>query len=363
MKLTSVHGVRIGGLCACVPSFEVDNMDLGATLFGERIADVIKATGIHTRRVCPSGSGITALDLSISAARTLFSIHSLSPIDIGGILFVSQTPDYDIPNNSSVAAHLLGLPKSVAAVDSSFGCSGYVYGLWLGSLMARSLSAPVLLLDGETHSYLTSPYDRATALLFGDAGSATILLPEGSSVWHFGFFTDGSGRDALFIPEGRSRNLFNESSLRYKTWTDGGVRRPINIFMDGMAVFNFVVRNVPQCLATLMRESGVTVDRIDRLLLHQANLFMMKQVAKQLDIPQEKMPVSLDRFGNSSSATIPVTISAEMASDITDNCCNALMAGFGAGLSIAVAALDLGPCVCPGIIEYSDSTEDKQEAL
>lgn len=352
MRFATVEGVAIGGICACVPSFTVDNAVFGAALFGGEIEGTIKATGVRTRRVCPVDSGITALDLSVAAARRLLESVSIPASEIGGVVFVTQTPDHDIPNNSSRAAYLLEISESCAAVDTSFGCSGYIYGLWIAGLMARSVGAPILLLDGETHSYFTSPKDRSTALLFGDAGSATLVVPEGAGKWHFGFMTDGSRYDALIVPEGRSRSLFNEHSLEYRTWPDGGVRRPVDIAMNGMAVFNFVVRNVPGCMASLMEKFDVAADEVELLLLHQANLYMMKQVAKKIKIPLEKMPVSLDRFGNSSSATIPVTICSELQQSVAGKKHKALAAGFGAGLSIAAVLMDLGPCVCPGIIEY-----------
>ncbi len=352
MRFSTVKGVALKGICACVPSNTVDNSIFGAELFGDEIENTIKATGIKTRRVCLPGSGTTALDLSVAAAKKLLEHSPLASSGIGGVLFVTQTPDHDIPNNSSAAAHLLGLPKDCVAVDTAFGCSGYVYGLWLGALMASSIAAPILLLDGETHSYFTSPKDRATALLFGDAGTATLLVPEGQEEWHFGFMTDGSQRDVLVVPEGRSRSLFNEHSLEYRTWPDGGVRRPVDIAMDGMAVFNFVVRNVPGCLAELLDKFNATADGLDLLLLHQANLYMMKQVAKKLKIPLEKMPVSLDRFGNSSSATIPVTLCSELQQEIAGKTHRVLASGFGAGLSVSTVLMNLGPCVCPGIIEY-----------
>jgi len=257
-----------------------------------------------------------------------------------------------MPNNASHAAHLLGLPTACVATDTSLACSGYVYGLWLAAIMAQSIRAPLLLLAGENHSYSTSPHDRSTALLFGDAGTATLLVPEGNSEWHFGFLTDGTQREALIIPEGRARRPFNEHSLEYSAWPDGGVRRPVDIRMDGMAVFNFVVRNVPECLTSLLEKHGAVSDSLDFLLLHQANLYMMKQVAKKLSVPPEKVPVSLDRYGNSSSATIPVTICSELQKNVAGKSHRVMAAGFGAGLSIAVALMDLGPCVCPAVVEY-----------
>jgi len=355
MIFSSVKGVNLSGVCACVPANAVDNAVFGAELFGDEVENAVKATGVRTRRTCPPGSGITALDLSVKAASTLLKNHAVNPSDIGGVLFVTQTPDHDMPNNASHAAHLLGLSTACVATDTSLACSGYVYGLWLGALMALSIQAPLLLLAGENHSYSTSPRDRGTALLFGDAGTATLLVPEGDLEWHFGFMTDGSLREALIIPEGRARLPFNEKSLEYSTWQDGGVRRPIDISMDGMAVFNFVVRNVPGCVASLMEKHGATPESLDFLLLHQANLYMMKQVAKKLKFPLDKVPVSLDRYGNSSSATIPVTICSELQKDVTVKSHRVTAAGFGAGLSIATALIDLGPCVCPGVVEYDQA--------
>jgi len=360
VKFSSVKGVSFGGVCACVPAHSVDNAEFGRELFGDDIENAIKATGIRTRRVCPPDGGITALDLSVKAAKTLLENHPIAASDIGGVLFVTQTPDHDMPNNASYAAHLLDLPTDCVATDMSLACSGYVYGLWIAALMALSIQAPLLLLAGENHSYSTSPYDRSTALLFGDAGTATLLVPEGDSEWHFAFLTDGSQREALIIPEGRARRPFNERSLEYSTWPDGGVRRPIDIRMDGMAVFNFVVRNVPGCLASLLEKHGSASNSLDYLLLHQANLYMMKQVAKKLKVPLEKMPVSLDRYGNSSSATIPVTICSELQKNVTVRSHRIMAAGFGAGLSISAALMDLGPCVCPGVVEYLSAAPKKE---
>lgn len=355
MKSCILEGIRIDGICACVPSYTVDNATFGAELFGDRIEDTLKVIGVQTRRICPPGSGITSLDLCMEAAKKLLEHHTFSSSDLGGVLFVTQTPDHDMPNNSSRAAHLLGLPKNCSAVDTNFGCSGYVYGLWLAGLMARSLDAPVLLMDGDTQSNCTSPRDRATALLFGDAGSATLLVPDKKAKpWHFGFLTDGSQQKVLMIPAGRARQPFDEYSLEYREWPDGGVRRPIDIRMDGMAVFNFVVRNVPPVLTEVLKNAGVPADAVDRLLLHQANLFMIEQVAKQIGISRDKMPVSLDRYGNSSSATLPVTICSELAGELQTERKRTLLAGFGAGLSIAAASIEMGPCICPGLLEYPE---------
>lgn len=242
---------------------------------------------------------------------------------------------------------------SVAAFDINLACSGYIYGLWTASLTAKSLNKPVLLLDGDTHSHFASPKDKATAVLFGDAGTATIVEPcEGAAEWTFAFETDGSQRDALIIPEGGYRNRVNAGSAEYREYPDGGTRRAIDMKMDGMGVFNFVVRSVPKSLEYLMNETETAPDDYDILALHQANLFMVRQVARKMKFPMKKVPTTIQKYGNSSSATIPVTLASELHERISSEKLKVLASGFGAGLSLASVSMEIGPCCCPGVIEY-----------
>lgn len=350
--LAEVDNVRVAGISAAVPSRIIDNAVFGIELYGEEIEGVIKTTGVRERRTSPEGS-VTSLDLCVKAAESLRDTGNIDFNTLGGVVCVTQTPDCLLPNNSTYAQHQLGLPVSTAAFDVNLACSGYIYGLWLASISARSLNKPVLLLDGDTHSHFASPQDRATALLFGDAGTATIIEPcEDAPAWTFAFETDGSKRDALIIPEGGYRNRINEHSSEYRTFPDGGIRRGIDMKMDGMEVFNFVVRSVPKCLEYLMSEVSSTPEDYDVLALHQANLFMVRQVAKKMKFPMEKVPTTIQKYGNSSSATIPVTLASELHGQISSKKLKVLASGFGAGLSLASVSMELGPCHCPGVIEY-----------
>ncbi len=345
-------GVRVAGLAACVPSRVIRNREAAAELYGDDIDGVIKATGVAERRAAPEGEA-TALDLCDKAASFLFEKSAYSKEQIGAVVFVTSSPDYILPNNSTQAQHRLGLGGAVAAFDVSLACSGYVYGLWTAALAAASMGKSVLLLDGETNSQYASTKDKATALLFGDAGTATIIEPCGeASPWTFAFETDGSKRDALIIPEGGYKNRANAQSGEYREWPDGGVRRGIDMKMDGMEVFNFVVRSVPKCLDFLMQETGTTPDGYDALVLHQANLFMIRQVAKKMKFAMEKVPTTIQKYGNSSSATIPVTLASELREKLESGSLNVLMSGFGAGLSLASVSMPIGPCCCPGVIEH-----------
>ena len=350
--LAQVKGVRISGLSACVPSHIVDNMEFAHGLYGDDAEGVVKTTGVECRRTCPEGK-VTSLDLCVKAAEALKTEHGADFSSLGGVICVTQSPDLLLPNNSTWVQQKLGLPADIFAFDINLACSGFLYGLWIAALTAKSLLKPVLLLDGDTHSHFASQKDKSTAVLFGDAGTATIVGPcDSESVWSFVFNTDGSQREALMIPEGGYRNRINAESAEYKTFPDGGVRRGIDMKMDGMAVFNFVVRTVPVSLTRLMSVLGTAPEDYDVLALHQANLFMVKQVARKMKFPMEKVPTTIQKFGNSSSATIPVTLASELHDRISSQKLKVLASGFGAGLSVASGSFEIGPCVCPGVVEY-----------
>lgn len=350
--LAGIEGVRVRGISACVPSHVVDNRKFAHGLYGDAAEGVVKTAGVELRRTCPEGK-VTCLDLCVKAAEALKAAGGFNFASLGGVIFVTQSPDLLMPNNSTFAQHRLGLPADVFAFDINQACSGFLYGLWTAALAAKSSSKPVLLLDGDTNSHFASQRDRSTAILFGDAGAAVIVEPSDKAAdWAFSFNTDGSRRDALIIPEGGYRNRVTPESPLYREFPDGGIRRGIDMKMDGMEVFGFVVRTVPGSLARLMEATRTTPDDYDILALHQANLFMVRQVAKKLSFPGEKVPTSIQKYGNSSSATIPVTLASELRERISHEKLKVLASGFGAGLSVASASFELGPCICPGVVEY-----------
>jgi 3-oxoacyl-[acyl-carrier-protein] synthase-3 len=213
-------------------------------------------------------------------------------------------------------------------------------------MAARCTGKKVLLLDGDTHSPVVSPYDRSTSLLFGDGGTATVILPpkaDVGNVWRFDFFTAGD-REALSAPDSGYRNRVNAESLEYEVFPDGSRRRRIDLKMDGMAVFNAVVRNAPASLSRLMASERARPDDYDCLLLHQANLMMINAVAKKLGFRGERFPTSISKYGNIGSGSIALNICSEMRETVETKKSRVLMSAFGAGFSTASASLELGPC-------------------
>jgi len=349
-----VKGVSIGGIAACVPKGEIDNLEFGRELFGDSLEGALKVTGVRKRRVCEEEK-VTSLDLCVYAAKALAERASIDYSDFGGVIFVTLTPDLPLPNNATLAHSLLGFPPESAAFDMSLACPGYPYGLWAAAMMAKSTGRKILLLDGDTHSHFVSSRDRATALLFGDAGSATVVAPsEGAEAWTFDFVTDGALRDVLAIPEGGYRKRFNARSAEYTEREEGAFRRGIDMKMDGIAVFNAVVRYAPGSLKRVMESDGASEGDYGYLVLHQANLMMIRQIAKKLGFKDERFPLSLDRYGNVGSATIPLTICSELGETIRNKSSRILMSAFGAGFSVASAGVSIGPCPCAGVVEYED---------
>lgn len=337
MNISTVKGVRLEAIAACVPENKVDNLAYAGSHFAEDMSATIKALGVLERRVAVK-EATTSMDFCVATAERIFAEGGVKREDIGAVLFVTLTPDCLMPNNATYAQHLLGLGTDVAALDINHACPGYVFGLWNAALIAGNLQKKVLLLDGDINSKYVSPWDKSTALLFGDAGTATVISPDASAPdWHFTFMSDGGHRDAIMVRLGM-RYPLQEAYLRYEPQEDGGKRRFIDMEMDGRAVFDYVVDVVPEIARAFMDDLETDGREYDKLLLHQANLFMLKKLAKAIGFDHKtQMPVCMDRYGNTSSVSIPLT----MASELTAPVGPVFMIGMGAGLASGIADLSL----------------------
>ncbi|MDY6326669.1 MAG: ketoacyl-ACP synthase III [Bacteroidales bacterium] len=337
MNISTVKGVRIEAIAACVPENKVDNFEFAKAHFKEDMTSNLKALGVLERRVAVKEE-TTAMDFCVAAAEKIFAEGGVKKEDIGAVIFVTLTPDCLMPNNSTYAQYLLGLDKGVATFDINHACPGYVFGLWNAALIAQNTQKKVLLLDGDINSKYVSPWDKNTALLFGDAGTASVISPDANaSDWHFTFMSDGSNREAIMVRLGM-RYSIKEEYLEYKTWEDGGKRRFIDMEMNGRAVFDYVVDVVPDIANAFMEELETSAEEYEKLVLHQANHFMLKKLAKALGFDHKtQMPVCMNKYGNTSSVSIPLTI----ASEFTEPQDHIFMIGMGAGLASGIADLSL----------------------
>jgi 3-oxoacyl-[acyl-carrier-protein] synthase-3 len=228
-----------------------------------------------------------------------------------------------------------------AAIDINLGCSGYVYGLAVAySMVANSEVRKLLLLNGESITRSVSQRDKTTGLLFGDSGTATLLektANAGSSV--FSLFSDGGRGQMIMAPAGGYRNPSSESTVVERRYQDGSIRSEEHTVMDGAGVFSFVISDVYKDIAEILARTKSDPSSIDYFVFHQANRFATEHLRKKLKISSDKVPYSLDEFGNTSGPSIPLTMVTRLASALRQRRLNLLLAGFGVGLSWGTAVL------------------------
>jgi 3-oxoacyl-[acyl-carrier-protein] synthase-3 len=348
MAIIKYNNIGIHSVAACVPHQIVHNKDL-TWIPQEELDKTIKNIGIEERRI--ADDDICTSDLCKAAAEKLIEYNAIDKKTINALIFVSQTSDYRQPATAPILQNRLGLEKTTLAFDINLACSGYVYGLSVAFALASQQGINrVLLLVGETMSKIVSKHDRVNTPLFGDAGTATLIESGeyGKSV--FSLNSDGSGSDVMIIPDGGSRRQFNETSLNVEVDELGCERTNLQFRMDGMGVFNFGMKEEPRDIKTLLSESGIEIEDVDLLIYHQANKFMTDFFTRKLKISPLKTPYSIKKFGNTSSASIPLTIVAELYSGFNKRK-NTVLSGFGAGLSWGSVLLDLSQAKISELIE------------
>ncbi len=341
-RSVSVAGSRIAGVVSCVPTQVVDNVPF-IERFGDKAHDIEKMTGVRERRWTDADT--TTADLCQRAAERLLEQLGWERDSVGALFFVTQTPDYRLPATACALQGRLGLGKQVIAFDINLGCSGYPYGLWQAmQTVASGAARRALLLVGDTITKTVDAEDRSTAMLFGDAGTATAIEPDANGSARFILGTDGTGERQLIIAEG---------AYRAAPVLEEGVSGPKAdaLYMDGGAIFNFTLATVPPLVAATL-EAGGGVDRFDAFLFHQANAFMLRHLAKKSKLPADKVPVNIDRFGNTSSATIPLLMTTDLADRLREGPTRLGLFGFGVGFSWGSVDVTVGPLACVETIDY-----------
>ncbi|MEI6491219.1 MAG: ketoacyl-ACP synthase III [Verrucomicrobiota bacterium] len=326
------------------PENEVSTESLAISL-GVNARRVVSMTGIENRRVAPPH--ICASDLCADAAERLISSLGWKKDTIEALVFVSQTPDYILPATACTLQHRLGLSHECAAFDVNQGCSGYIYGLWLASSLVESGLSRVLLLVGDTSNRCVSEEDKSVAFLFGDSGSAT-AIERAEATSHFVLGTDGSGARNLIIEAGQCRQRPNPGNC-LRVEVEGGKRRPTELFMDGSEVMAFTLREVPPLFEQLLGYAGLQRGQLDAVVMHQANKFLIDNLARKIDMPTDRIPTSFLNFGNTSCASIPVTIATRLRDAVSSNPLTLALMGFGVGWSWSACTLALGPIPVPEI--------------
>ncbi len=350
MATIRFKNVGITAMSACVPSKIVSNRDLGYLIPEEEIEKTINNIGIEERRI--ADDDVCASDLCYKAAKMLMEDNDINPETIDVLLFMSQTSDYRIPATAPVLQHRLGLSKNTCCLDLSLGCSGYVYALSTAFAYASMEGINrVLLLDGETFSKICNKKDKVDWPLYGDGATATLIEKGDFEESTFILKSDGSGAGSVIIPGGGMRNPVTTESLIETTREEGNIRNDLEIYMDGMEVFNFAMSVVPKSVKEMAKETNTTLEDIDWLVFHQANKFMTDFFAKRLKFNMDKVPYCIQKYGNTSSTSVPLTIVSELEGKLKDGDC-VVMCGFGAGLSWGTARIVFKGCHISPVIEY-----------
>lgn len=344
MALSTLHNVRFAGMASCVPHRILDNVrDCPPSLRSER-ERLVRNIGIRTRRICPEWQ--TFSDLAFIATEKLLEELQWQREEIDALIVVTQSPDYLIPATAIILQDRLGLPHSTIAFDVNLGCSGYPFGLHLlGSMIAAGGVRKALLLVGDKSAKEKDP-------LFSDAGTATALeFDPGAPPMHFDLHSDGSGYRAIMLPAGGHREPFGVQHLIPTRDEHGVLHSPADLILDGPAVLSFSTQRIPPAVQQLLTYAQVDKEQVDYFIFHQANRMINETIRKKLGLPVEKVPSSLHDLGNTSGASLPVTMTARLHEQLGSGKHKLLLSGFGIGLSWGTAIVDIEGGKFPAMLE------------
>jgi len=314
---------------------------------------VIESIGIERRHIC--GEGETVSDLCFKAAEKLISKLGWEKESIDLLAFCTQDPDYLNHPNSFVVHDRLEMPNSCMCIDYYHGCPGWVTALSsVSSMIAVSGIKRAILMVGDMCSHDAGKGNREERPLFGDCGTATALeFDENAAPIRFNIITKSAEGKALARTIGGWRNPYTLETLKADLdRREGKVSRDDSVDkMDGMDVFSFAITTVPKTLKQLCSNFGIEMETLDKLVLHQANGMMIKTIAKRMKTDMTKVPMSLKEYGNTTGASIPLTIVSACAEDFKMKQ-KTMVCGFGTGLACASAYFETDNIVCPEIIIY-----------
>lgn len=354
MAYFSFDNIVISGVTSAVPKQVVKAEDYYEKFGKDNVDKFVKMTGV--KEVRKASTYQTASDLGYAAAEELIARKNIDRSEVKALVFVAHSTDYRRPATACVLHKRLQLSKDCVAFDISLGCSAFVYGAQvISSLMANSDIDKGILIVGETMSKMVNENDKSSVMLFGDGGAA-ILFEKKPGKMSGMLCSDGEGYKAIIAPAGGFRNM--DASKDAISFDDGNKRTLYNTWMDGTKVFEFTIRDVPKTIKEYMEKENTMPESYDYYIMHQANQYIHKQLQKRLKMTPEKMPLCLDRYGNTSAAAIPLTLSDTFGNCIGDKEVNLLMSGFGVGLSWGVLGTRLSIADIYPVIETEEYFEE-----
>lgn len=354
MAIVKYHGIGITAMAGAVPSRIIENLKYTQFFPEEQVREVVEKVGIYERRFADENT--CSSDLCFAAAQKLILDNEIDRNEIDLLVFISQTPDYRMPATSITLQHRLGLSNSCVAFDINLGCSAFIYGMSVVfGLMQTGAFRKALILDGETRSKVYGPRDRRSAFIFGDGGIAALVeCDEKFGETTLSLNSDGSRADLIMIKAGGYRHRSTPETLKEKVVDEyGNMRSDEQGYMKGGDVFNFVIREIPRDIKKTLEAAGQTVDQLDYIVFHQANNFINSFIAKKMKLDVAKIPHTIEKYGNTSSVSVPLTIVSELKGKL-DGPKTLLLSAFGVGMTWATGIVPFVDTKISDIVEVEN---------
>lgn len=341
MALFNFKNIKIAGIAATVPGNCVKTESYKSIFGDEEVEKFMMLTGVRASHRTTEHQ--TCSDLGYVAAKKLLKKKGVSPEEIGAVFFVSHSPDYRRPSTAFILQYRLGIPHEAVCYDISLGCSSLVNGMQAASSILQTCPEinKALLFVGDTAGKSVNMNDRSSAMLFGEAGAVMLLEKTDSEDDKVNLLlrSDGSGFKYMIVPGGGFRYL--HAPEEPVMCEDGNPRSLHNSFIQGTSVFTFTIFDVPRLIKDFWIKTDTTVEDYDCYAFHQANLSILKQVAKKTKIPLEKLPITLDRYGNTSGASAIISLCDRYGSNENGETIKVMTCGFGIGLSWGCASFEI----------------------
>jgi 3-oxoacyl-[acyl-carrier-protein] synthase-3 len=353
MAKSVFKGIRISGIAGAVPKAMVNNLTDHHFCPEDDRKKIMALTKVTGYRKAPPE--MCSSDLCQAAAEALFSGLNRRPEEVDAVVFATMTPDYRVPSTACLLQARLKCRTSVVAYDINMGCSGFVVGLYNAcSLIQGAGLKKVLLLTGDTQTKLCHVQDKNVVFILGDGGTATLLEADtGADRIVIELMTDGSRFQNLYVPAGGNRRPSTDATREVRVQPDGGMRSEEHLYMNGMEIFKFSSTDVVKTIAEFMEAEKISPDDIESLFLHQANGFMNDKIARKLRFSDEKVPYTIGFYGNTGSASIPLTMAHHFSQKESTRKERCLVSGFGVGLSWGVASMVIDGVYAPPILELA----------
>lgn len=340
MAFFNFKNIRVAGVACAVPANEVKTEAYKPLFGGEEVEKFMEMTGVRASH--RTSEFQTCSDLGYRAAQELLQKKGISAEEIGALIFASHSPDYRRPSTAFVLQYRLGIPKEAVCYDISLGCSSLVVGMQtIASIMNTSDIKKALLFVGDTAGKSVYSEDRSSAMLFGEAGAVMLLEKTDNDNDQINALvrSDGTGFKYMIVPGGGYRNL--HASEEVVMCEDGNPRTLMNSFIQGTSVFTFTIFDVPRLIKDFFAQTETTPDYYDCFAFHQANLYILKQIAKKTKIDFERMPITLDRYGNTSGASAIVSLCDKYGESNESKTIKVMACGFGIGISLGATSFEI----------------------